>query len=345
MVRFAAFTRNRSGLCGVLLCLCFAISVHQVTGVKVQFLKEILMGRCYYNPPTGIAGSCPSVVDYIISGLEGHLDQDITSSTFSSYFAGANFHPPSNRGLFWLKGDVAFGERSKMITVLPEGWNTPEMTPGGALMEGLNFCGIDLRQDCPRISGASTVFWCNAYRAYAKEVRKEVHVILEENAYLYPLLEGAIPSLSPDNLSTVALYAANCQSQEVLTVTAAFADAMNKLALSSSSITCTENLASLALCQDSTSAVCQCLMPKETQLDADTTAVNVTVEAPNIAAPVSNASTIHAMKANENNGHTYKVLFWVLLLTSLVFYAFSRRHEMKGYRTIPIHVDPLIVQQ
>jgi hypothetical protein len=307
-----------------LLCLGFALTSYGVAGRKVEFLKEILTGRCYYNPPTGIAGSCPTVVDYIIGGLEGNVDKDITVSTFSSYFAGANFRPgaPGNEGLFWLNGNQEAGMNT------PKGWTTPETTPGGAMMDGLNFCGIDLRQDCPRISEASTVFWTSAYKAYAKEVKREVHIVLEEGAYLSPLLEGGIPNLPAD--ASVTLYASDCDSKGVQTVKEAFWGDLNQTSTSHTlrEITCTENAAVLVLCQDPESTACHCLISLGDHKATEENQVKETAP-PSTTVPSGRYS-------KQKGGNAYTVLFFLVVL-SLGFYALSRRQGMKGYRAIPLH--------
>ena len=317
-----------------LLFLWFAGAISVVVGRQVEFLKEILMGRCYYNPPTGIVGSCATVVDYLVGGLEGNKDKDITTFTFSRYFEEADFGPgaPGNEGLFWLKGS---DQESSSVLLLPKGWTTPETTPGGAIMDGLNFCGVDLQQDCPDISQASNVFWVSAYKEYARGVEGKVHIVLEDGAHLLPLLEGGIPNLPAD--ASVTLYASDCGSKDVQTVKKAFGGVINQESTSKTlrEIACTENVAALVFCQDSASTVCKCLV---SSLGHDETHIaNQVGDTTSPSTMITNAS--YTLYPENKGGRTHMAPFWIfLLLFFLGLYVLcSQNKEMRGYHSLPAH--------
>jgi hypothetical protein len=108
---------------------------------QTLFLKEILMGRCYFQPPTlqGDPDKCPLIVGGLVGVFEGENDKDITVGYYEPYFRIADFSSPENSGLFVI--GVSIGP-------IP-GFVRPQDTLGGALMDGLTFCGVDSRDACP----------------------------------------------------------------------------------------------------------------------------------------------------------------------------------------------------
>jgi len=121
------------------------------------YLKEILLGRCYFVPPTQDRDDCQSVVGSVMNALESHLDRDIDTSTFAPYLDEADFSSPPNRAL--LVARFLGGSSSTSFTP-PPGLVTPEDTPGGALFQDLVFCGVDQRENCSiEQSNAYWKFW------------------------------------------------------------------------------------------------------------------------------------------------------------------------------------------
>jgi hypothetical protein len=263
------------------------------------FLKEILTGRCYFQPPGGIAGSCPSVVGNIMGVLEGSLDDDIDADSFSAYFDSADFTPGEKGGMFWLKG-----ERNENDAVIPKGWTTPETTPGGAMMNGLTFCGVDLHQDCPEVSGASTAFWTSAYAKYATDLQGGILLVLGKRPNLTHLLDGVIPNLDPEAVTSVTIYSEDCYSEDVELVTSIFFDAKVDL----ETISCAEDLITLMVCQEHESTACQCLTGEDKP-----------------------QPTPEPSKSSER---VYKVLFWILLATFLAGAYTTRKQIFNDYRNV-----------
>ena len=61
------------------------------TARQTPYLKEIMMGRCYENPPTTDpiedgAAICSFAVDTVLEVLESQLDEDIDSSSYFMYY-------------------------------------------------------------------------------------------------------------------------------------------------------------------------------------------------------------------------------------------------------------------
>jgi hypothetical protein len=99
-----------------------AILVKAATGApgthhQSPFFKEILMGRCYAQPPTGNLddiASCPSMVGSIVGVLEGNLDDMINGDSFSTYTKVADFNAGDKGSIFWLKAETDY--RTTMTT-------------------------------------------------------------------------------------------------------------------------------------------------------------------------------------------------------------------------------------
>jgi len=137
---------------------CFATFAF---AVQLPYLKEIIQGRCYFLPPTtdGSASTCPDLVGSIMNVLESQLDANIEASDFETYLDQANFSSPPGKALFFLH---FFGQQSPYYASFsaPPGFVSPEDTPGGALLKGLEFCGVDQRGNCSiEKSNAYWTFW------------------------------------------------------------------------------------------------------------------------------------------------------------------------------------------
>lgn len=123
------------------------------------YLKEILLGRCYFKTPIASnheRTTCPNLVGSIMNILESHLDADITASSFESYLEEADFSSPVDKAVFFLR----FFGSAHLSWAVPPGWTSPEDTPGGALFKDLVFCGVDQRDNCSiEKSNAYWTFW------------------------------------------------------------------------------------------------------------------------------------------------------------------------------------------
>lgn len=343
------------------------VSLGAAVPVRVEYLSEIVAGRCYYRPPNNSIESCPTVTGYLLSALNANLDDNITPASYSDYFDNANFQPTDKGGLFWLKGD------QNSFQLLPPEWLTPETTPGGALMDGLTFCGIDLQLSCPKESGASTVFWTSVYEAYAKLVKGEVHIIVEEKADLGPLLQGAIPSLPVSDLESITIYANDCMSDDVVTINSALTDVVGSSVIVTE---CIKGPESFFACQDPKSDLCMCLQggapplapPKpDTPLPltppksdsppplAPPKPISPEGDLKNQIKPDNNTPNSEGLRAKDtpdqsrgkgSSDSTYKILFWLLLVVfSFAFYVISRR-QLTGYTPIPTHhTDSVLPKQ
>jgi len=145
----------------ILLLLCAPWSAAAAT--ESHYLKEILMGRCYFTPPIkgehDTADSCPSLVGSFMNVLESNLDADIDATDFDVYLEQADFSSPPDKALFYLR---VFGGDDETPTFTPPaaGLVSPEYTPGGKLLKDLIFCGVDQRGNCSvEKSNAYWTFW------------------------------------------------------------------------------------------------------------------------------------------------------------------------------------------
>jgi hypothetical protein len=144
------------------------------------FLNEILLGRCYFRPPDDNKGSpalCPEFVESFMAVLEGNRDDEINPNSFSEYVSMVKVTAANTGAVFWLS-DYSQTKLKHYWSRIP----TPENTPGGAMMKGLRFCGVDKKEDCQYGSGASSSFWIRIYSEYSKLLRGNLHIILGDDA-------------------------------------------------------------------------------------------------------------------------------------------------------------------
>jgi hypothetical protein len=169
---------------------------------QTPYLLEIVTGRCFDRPPTGIerdAKLCPVITPSLIGILQGSLDEEIVVESFESYWSTGDFSPPVDRALLVLDGE---GHRSnaengkaddnddheEAFHFLPPALTRPEDTPGGSLLKDLVFCGIDSQESgcvfagydadngTVRFQGAQTSFWAGVYREFAVSVTGKLRI-------------------------------------------------------------------------------------------------------------------------------------------------------------------------
>jgi hypothetical protein len=294
---------------------CLAVLLSLVMGRQHEspFLKEILLGRCYAQPPSGDAASsssCPSTVGSFMNILDGHLDDAIEVENFASYLDGADWASTTSAGgLFWLGGRNDRGAAEDNSIIL-KGWQTPESTPGGSLVHGLSFCGVDKRGHCPETtSGAYSSFWTGAYAKHTASLRGDVHIVLEGNKSpkkLTPFLLGALPELDSKRVTSIAIYSSNCHSKSVQTITSAI-KASTGFEFSGK-LSCGSDILALFLCQDPTSPSC-------TRLKRDAAPLPMKTIGPLVTEP-----TAKGKDQNDENKELHKILFLLLFAFFVSFF-------------------------
>lgn len=143
---------------------------------QTPFLKEILLGRCYDRPPTGIVGDtsiCQTLVGEFLSVIEGRLDSKVRSLDFKPYLEKVDVSSPPNQAVFWPSLDTHAKAALGGDTLVPV-----ERTPGGGLLSDLVFCGNDMREECPLEDGAYRSFWAAATSAYAASASGRIRAVL-----------------------------------------------------------------------------------------------------------------------------------------------------------------------
>lgn len=193
---------------------------------SAQFRKEILLGRCYADPPTGNVMDCPSFVDGFLSILESHKDEDISIDTYSELLVGVNvsipetktlvFHPYLHYGsMFEMKGDPP--PPSEVWSSYSSSIITPEYTATGSMLRNMMFCGNDTEDECYlEESSAYWSFWWALNRLYVSHTQGELHLVATSPYYDYFLQEGVIRYIRPDQISKVTLYVNDCSSEHRL---------------------------------------------------------------------------------------------------------------------------------
>lgn len=147
----------------LMILLLLGASWSGAAATDSPYLKEILMGRCYFAPPLvevdgveDVVDSCPSLVGSFMNVLESKLDADIDATDFDVYLEKADFSSPPDKGLFYLR---FYGDDETSFAP-PSGLVSPEDTPGGKMVKDLVFCGADQRGNCSiEKSNAYWTFW------------------------------------------------------------------------------------------------------------------------------------------------------------------------------------------
>lgn len=245
---------------------CSARATARMTKKQPQtpFLKEILMGRCYDRPPTGVVGDtsiCQSLVGEIMSVIEGRLDSNVRAVDFKPYLDKVDMSSPPNQAVFWPSLDTHAKAAIGGDMLVPV-----ERTPGGWLLSGLVFCGIDMREECPLEYGAYRAFWAAATAAYAASASGRIRAVLlgarEDGSSDF--LIDVVPNINPDSVSGFDIYVvgdvASCDGDSGV---AAFMVALSAHGIKD--VTCTSDkpdlfhVKLLIMCTDEgESALCRC---------------------------------------------------------------------------------------
>eukprot|EP00532_Pseudo-nitzschia_australis_P018259 CAMPEP_0168311992 /NCGR_PEP_ID=MMETSP0142_2-20121227/67660_1 /TAXON_ID=44445 /ORGANISM="Pseudo-nitzschia australis, Strain 10249 10 AB" /LENGTH=462 /DNA_ID=CAMNT_0008264923 /DNA_START=254 /DNA_END=1642 /DNA_ORIENTATION=- len=208
------------------------------TGANDPFLKEILMGRCYDQNPNGMQSSCDEIVGSFMNVLESHTQSDpmLTEALFhKAYVAKTDFAPPKDRAMVWMKMSVGGGDNDSLPTTIPafrdggKYWTTPETTPGGRLVEDLDFCAKtvwDNGNNCSReSSNAYWKFWGAAYAGFAGSVQGRLEIVLED-----PHVDGGflhknlVSHLDATKVTSVRIWGVDCASPIAKTTISALKD-------------------------------------------------------------------------------------------------------------------------
>lgn len=257
----------------------------QSTGQSV-YLKEIIQGRCYEKFPT--ANQCPQVVGSIMSVLDSQLDANIDSiSSFAPFLRQVDMTSPNNQALIWLTGnDGSFtgsSYQNKNVAgyggyggysnqpqdsnfalhreMSPTELVTPELTPGGMLLDGLIFCGIDKKNDgtCTKQnSNAYSSFWAAAYSQFSRTASGRVQIVIEPYADLSFLRTNVVQQLNAYQVTEVTLYVDSCQTSDMKMLVSSFPI---------SAVQCKDqynDYAFFLLCQSPTSQACSMLSQVDT---------------------------------------------------------------------------------
>lgn len=206
-----------------------AVRQGQRTEPQNPYFKEILMGRCYENPPNqspeGGSQLCPVVVPSLLGVLEGQLDEKVDPDDYFMYLGWTKYDLPKDSALFVWPPPTSMGTMD-----ITSDWILPETSPSGSLVKGLVFCGTDRRMDCPTEfwkldSGAMLSFWKAVYSDFASKAQGEVKmIIMEEEMFALPKLwnDTVLPNMDLENISGVDIVASNCNAPGVAVLIEAF---------------------------------------------------------------------------------------------------------------------------
>lgn len=203
-----------------------------ITAPQNPYFREIVTGRCYENPPNNQDASlCPFAVDSLVSVLDGRLEQDTTAESFFMYWTMANFDSPRDSALLvWPPPSSAASlPLSSTDLVLPE------TTLGGALVNGLIFCGVDQRPSCPveywkqTHQGALSSFWQGVYSLFSDKIQGHLQIMILEDITEIPALWNnyVIPSLNATFVTEIEILAADCSSQGISDLSATLEEIKN----------------------------------------------------------------------------------------------------------------------
>lgn len=195
-----------------------------MTERQTPYLKEILMGRCYENPPSmdpieGGAAMCSFVVDSLLGVLEDQLDDDIDASSYFMYLGMTSYDSQKDAALFiWPPQPTQKDTNGMFSTKLKA--SLPETSPGGSLLRGLVFCGSDRRTNCrseywKESSGGMLGFWQGVYSSFSSNIQGRVRMlVLDDEMSEIPQLwkEQVLPHLVSTNIPSVDILTTNCRS-------------------------------------------------------------------------------------------------------------------------------------
>lgn len=183
----------------------------EATAQPSPFVPEIFMGRCYANPPVAQAMDCPSVVGQLLGAFMGKSERMISMDDFKPYLQEASFAAPYNTGIFVI---------GRNWTRIPRVYVGPGDTPGGAIADGILFCGSDpTLKGCASLTetingidnisagiGAQAAFWFGTYQAFAAGLAGRVTVVVQSTddpSIEALVLLAALPALNASTVTRV----------------------------------------------------------------------------------------------------------------------------------------------
>ena len=305
---------------------------------QTPFLKEILMGRCYFNSPLQQQSQdpkCENIVGDIMSVLEGINDENITSEVFHNYLHAADFAPPKDKAIISYGKSYASGDEG-------DDFVTVENTPGGALMKDLSFCGVDKQQlGCTFGEfevkygvwhGAQAAFWFGALSKFIEHVEGHVRVVLEDSESLNQqgliLSTSMLKSMNANKVKSLEIIVSgntSCDSKTVVDLR----KSVILRGIKSDQVKCTE-----------TSSVKQslyCATPSKavTVSKAD----NVPTSSNSTSAFTDSSNCNNADNFNSNNGTSVIMLIIGFLVGIILSFVIGgKNHPSRhGYSEIPTH--------
>jgi hypothetical protein len=197
-----------------------------------QFLKEILMGRCYEQKPYKTA-SCSDIVGPFMNILETFQESDhrMSAEVFREGYAGrADFSSPKDKAMAWLP----YKNTTGILSAFRDGgnyWTTPESTPGGHLLNGVTFCAQTVYRDegCSKeTSHAYWSFWRAAYSEFAASVEGKLEIVLEDShvdgTFLY---DSVLKHLDASKVTGVEVWGVDCTATIAKTTISFLKDTKN----------------------------------------------------------------------------------------------------------------------
>jgi hypothetical protein len=241
--------RVPSSLCFLLALSTISCLSDSVVATQSLFLKEIVEGRCYEQPPNGNVDDCPSVTGSLLNVWESKLDADITAEDYDSYLQTVDLTSPPDKAFFWLRF-LGSDDATSFAFIPPPSLISPERTPGGALVTNLDFCGVDQHSNCSaEKSNAYWVFWQAVYAEFASHIHGKLQILVEPKADVQFLERSILSSLQ--SVTSVTIYALEGCSTKAIT---ALMEALEEKA--NDSVTCQNDMAEFLLCQTPDSPEC-----------------------------------------------------------------------------------------
>ena len=201
-----------------------AVGAVATTERQNPHLKEILMGRCYENPPNmdpsdGGTAMCSFVVDSLFGVLEGQPDDEIDDSSYFMYLGMTSYDSHKDSAFFIWPPPSTQKDTAKVLSANLKA-SLPETSRGGSLLRGLVFCGSNRRSNCrteywKESNGGMLGFWQGVYSSFSAKAQGRVRMlVLDDKMIEIPHLwkEQVLPHLVSANIPNVDILAANCQS-------------------------------------------------------------------------------------------------------------------------------------
>jgi len=325
----------------IVCCQADLIDTKPASQPQNPHLRDIILGRCYENPPQETPGdgtpSCTYIADSLLSVLEDQVDEDINDTSYFMYLGMTSYDSPKDSAMFvWPPPATRIDaeEISGRLNVV-----LPETTEGGSLIQGLVFCGSNRQDRCPveywkEATGALLSFWQSVYSSLASKMEGQVRLLLLEDdvAEIPNLWENTILTNLGTGISEIKVFAMNCRSRGVADL---LAYVEVRIGITSD---CT-SIKSFAIASKR-DEWCDVTVQLSNESDANSSRNHDNLDWTTMVPSRASDDMIDCRQCprdERSEENVYAYLFWALILlgAAIVYSIWSVRHYIPEYQSVP----------